>query len=57
MSTGELLICCSHAVHMLLPCPEVMLMPFAVSEEIRYTHIARSAITDLTLTFLKPLLQ
>ena len=49
MSTGELLICCPHAVHMLLPCPEVMLMPFEVSEEIRYTHVARSAITDLTL--------
>ena len=34
---------------MLLPCPEVMLMLFAVSEEIRYMHIAQSAITDLTL--------
>jgi len=49
MSTGELLVCCPHAVHMLLPCPEVMLMPFAVSQEIRYTHIAQNAIPDLTL--------
>lgn len=49
MSIGELLICCPHAVHMLLPCPQVMLLPFAVSEAIRYRHIAQSAITDMTL--------
>ena len=49
MSTGEFLIRCPRAVHMLLPCPQIMLMPFAVSEEIRYTHIAQSAITHLTL--------
>ena len=49
MSTGQLLICCPHAVHMLLTCPQVMLMPFAVSEEIRYKHIAQSAISDMTL--------
>ena len=34
---------------MLLLCPQVMLMPFAVSEEISYMHIAQSAIIDWTL--------
>ena len=49
MSTGELLFCCPRAVHMLLPCPQVMLMPCAASEEIYYRRIAQSAISDMTL--------
>lgn len=45
MSTGELLICCSHAVAM----PSGHADAFAVSEEIRHKHIAQSAISDMTL--------